>query len=209
MNDAVKKTTKRTDPLAQDATTFLTKDHKNVNALFSEYEKSRSNAKKKQIVAQLCTELLVHTQLEEEIFYPAVKLALKDKEVIPEALVEHDVLKALIKQVENIEPDGEMFDARIKVLSEYVKHHVREEHTIIFPKARSNWIDLMELGARMVKRKAQLMAERGKETTSVNNLNRIDLFAELPNVGLGGRSSPDELRIIDRRASRANGTDHI
>jgi hypothetical protein len=79
------------------------------------------------IVGQICTELGVHAQIEEEIFYPAVKQALKDKEMVPEASVEHASLKSLIAQVEGVQPDGEMFDAKIKVMSEYVKHHVKEE----------------------------------------------------------------------------------
>ena len=98
--------------------------------------------KKKQIVDQLCNELTVHTQLEEEIFYPTVKLALKDKKLIPEARVEHAPLKALIAQVEGVEPKGEMFDAKIKVMQEYVKHHVKEEQNEIFPKAKSSGLDI-------------------------------------------------------------------
>lgn len=143
---------------AQDATALLRADHKLVSGLFAEYEKSRSNEKKRQIVSQICTELTVHAQVEEEIFYPAFKEALKDKELVPEATVEHATLKALIAQVEGIQPDGEMFDAKIKVLSEYVKHHVKEEQNEIFPKAKSAKLDLMDLGARMSQRKAELRA---------------------------------------------------
>ena len=200
------KLVKRNIVQSQDATTLLTADHKRINGLFAEYEKSRSNVKKKAIVAQLCTELAVHTQIEEEIFYPAIQAALKEKQLIPEALIEHAVLKSLINQVENREPDGDMFDARIKVLSEYVKHHVREEHANIFPKARANWIDLMELGARMARRKVVLLAQRN--TAEPADSEKPDLFAMLPSVGLGGRAAPD-LRQKDRRASRSNGVSHI
>jgi hemerythrin superfamily protein len=139
----------------------LRADHKEVNDLFDEYEKTKSVIKKKKIVAEICTALTVHAQIEEEIFYPAFKLALKDKELIPEATVEHATLKELIAQVEDVEPDGEMYDAKIKVLSEYVKHHVKEEQNEIFPKAKSaSKLDLFELGDQLFQRKEELLAER-------------------------------------------------
>jgi hemerythrin superfamily protein len=162
METATKKAAKLGNPPKhQDATALLRADHKLVSGLFSEYEKSRSSSKKKQLVSQICTELSVHAQVEEEIFYPAVKLALKDKELIPEATVEHATLKDLIAQVEGVEPDGEMFDAKIKVMSEYVKHHVKEEQEEMFPKAQSTGLDMVELGAKLSERKAELLAERG------------------------------------------------
>lgn len=145
---------------AQDATALLRADHKRVSELFASYEKSRSVATKKQLVAQICTELSVHAQVEEEIFYPAVKKALKDKVMVPEATVEHASLKALIAQVEGIEPDGEMFDAKMKVLSEFVKHHVKEEQGEMFPKAKSTDLDMDELGAQLAARKTELLAQR-------------------------------------------------
>ena len=103
----------------------------------------------------------MHAQVEEEIFYPAVKQALKDKELIPEATVEHATLKDLISQIEGVEPDGEMFDAKVKVLSEYVQHHVKEEQNEIFQKAKASNLDMMELGAQIAQRKEELLAERG------------------------------------------------
>ena len=145
----------------QDATALLRADHKAVAGLFADYEKSRSAATKKKLVARICTELSVHAQIEEEIFYPAVKLATKDKKLVPEAVVEHGTLKALIEQVEGMEPDGEMFDARIKVMSEYVKHHVKEEQGEMFPKAKATKLDMHVLGSRLAERKAELLAQRG------------------------------------------------
>ena len=145
---------------AQDATALLRADHKLVSGLFAEYEKTNSTAKKKKLVAQICTELSVHAQVEEEIFYPAVKRALKDKALIPEAIVEQATMKDLMAQVEGIEPNGEMYDAKVKVLSEYVKHHVKEEHSEMFPKAKSTSLDMLALGAQLAARKAELMAER-------------------------------------------------
>jgi len=137
---------------------MLRADHKHVSALFEEYEKARAATKKKDLVAQICSELTIQAQIEEEIFYPAVKQALKDHELVPEATVEHATLKDLIAQVKDVEPDGEMFDAKIKVLSEYVKHHVKEEQNEMFPKAEATKLDMMELGAQMAARKNELMA---------------------------------------------------
>ena len=138
---------------------MLRADHQLVSTLFEEYEGTNSTAKKTQIVSRICTELSVHAQLEEEIFYPAVKAALNDKELVPEATVEHATLKDLIAQVEGIEPDGEMFDAKVKVLSEYVKHHVKEEQNEMFPKAKASKLDMVELGAQMARRKEEILAE--------------------------------------------------
>ncbi len=161
MTTALQKKTKKDNlTKVQDAIALLRADHKLVSALFAEYEKARSTSKKKMLVSQICTELSIHAQLEEEIFYPAVKKALKDKEMIPEAMVEHATIKALIGQVEGIEPDGEIFNAKIKVLSEYVKHHVKEEQNEIFPQVKSTDLDMVALGARIAARKEELKRER-------------------------------------------------
>lgn len=146
---------------AKDAIALLRADHGTVSSLFADYEKTNSSNKKKALVAEICTELSVHAQIEEEIFYPAVKAALKDKLLVPEATVEHASLKDLIAQIEGVEPDGELYDAKVKVLSEYVKHHVKEEQNEMFPKAKATSLDLVELGARMTARKADLLAARG------------------------------------------------
>ena len=161
MATIAKKVTRTPAPKVQDATALLRADHKEVSNLFDEYEKAKSNAKKKSIVAEVCKALTVHAQIEEEIFYPAVKLALKDKELIPEATVEHATLKSLISQIEGVEPDGEIYDAKVKVLSEYVKHHVKEEQNEIFPKAKAaTKLDLIDLGAKLTQRKEELLAEK-------------------------------------------------
>jgi uncharacterized protein YjbJ (UPF0337 family)/hemerythrin-like domain-containing protein len=150
-------------PKAQDATALLRRDHKIVSDLFDEYEKTNVKAKKKSLVSQICADLTIHAQIEEEIFYPAVKAALKDKELVPEATVEHATLKDLIAEVEGVEPDGEEFDAKIKVLSEYVKHHVKEEQNEMFPRAKESKLDMMELGAQIASRKEELVAERSRK----------------------------------------------
>jgi hemerythrin superfamily protein len=142
-----------------DATALLRADHKEVNDWFEEYETVKSSVKKKLLVAKICTALTVHAQIEEEIFYPAFKLAVKDKELIPEAEVEHATLKTLIAQIQDAEPDDELYDAKVKVLSEYVKHHVKEEQSQIFPKAKeSAKLDLADLGVKLLERKEELLA---------------------------------------------------
>ena len=149
----------KTNSAPKDAIALLKADHEAVSQLFAEYEKTRSSSNKKALVAEICTALSVHTQIEEEIFYPAFKAALKDKLLVPEATVEHTGVKDLIAQLEGIEPDGEMYDAKVKVLSEYVKHHVKEEQNEMFPKAKASSLDMLDLGARMAARKDELLLQ--------------------------------------------------
>lgn len=146
---------------AKDAVAMLKAEHGAVSALFADYEKAESSKKKKAIVGEICAELSVHAQIEEEIFYPALKAALKDKLLVPEAIVEHASVKDLIAQLEGVEPDSELYDAKVKVLSEYVAHHVKEEQNEMFPKVKTTSLDLVELGVRMAARKAELIAARG------------------------------------------------
>ena len=158
---AAKKSTRSAAPKDMEATRLLRADHRTVSDLFAQYESTRSTARKRKLVEQVCAELTVHAQIEEEIFYPAVKQALKDKELIPEATVEHATVKHLIAQLEGVEPDGEMFDAKVKVLSEYVKHHVKEEEGEMFKKARATRLDLIALGEQMAARKQELLGLKG------------------------------------------------
>ena len=143
-----------------DAIALLKADHEAADHLFAEYAKTRSSANKKALIAEICTALTVHTQIEEDIFYPAVKAALKDHVLVPEATVEHASCKDLIAQLESAEIMDEMVDAKVKVLSEFIKHHVKEEHTEMFPKAKASSLDMAELGARLAARKADLLASR-------------------------------------------------
>ena len=154
-------TAKKSAPKAakpQEATAMLRADHKLVSGLFDEFEKTKSDAKKKKLVDQICKELTIHAQIEEEIFYPAFKEALRDKELVPEANVEHQSVKDLIAQVQGLEPSGEDYDAKVKVMGEFVKHHVKEEQNEMFPKAKkSAKLDLVALGERMFARKQELL----------------------------------------------------
>lgn len=151
-----KKPKNSSSPKAQEATAMLRADHLLVDSLFKEYEKAKSSTRKKALVAQICQELTIHAQIEEEIFYPQVKDVLNDKVLIPEATVEHATLKDLIAQIEDAEPDEELYDARVKVLSEYVKHHVKEEQNEIFPKVKEAKLDLREIGEQLKQRKEEL-----------------------------------------------------
>lgn len=149
---------KSTAPKAQNATALLRADHKLVSDVFADFEKARTISRKKKLAEKICMELTVHAQVEEEIFYPAFKVAVKDKELVPEAVVEHASLKVLIAQIEDEEPDDEMFDAKMKVLSEYVKHHVKEEQSQMFTQAKTSHMDLVQLGAQIASRKRELIA---------------------------------------------------
>ena len=158
MATAKKTTSARPTPTPKDAIAMLKADHRKVSGLFEAFEATRSTPKKKALVAQICQELTVHTQLEEEIFYPAVKAALKDKELVPEATVEHATVKDLIAQVKGVEPSGEDYDAKVKVMAEYIKHHVKEEQNEMFPKAQKTKLDMVALRDQMSERKQELMA---------------------------------------------------
>lgn len=143
----------------KDAIAMLKADHEAVSQMFADYEATRSVPKKKALVDEICSALSVHAQIEEEIFYPAVKAALKDKLLVPEATVEHAGVKDLIAQLQGVEPDGEMYDAKVKVLSEYVKHHVKEEQNEMFPKAKASSLDMVDVGARLLARKDELLGQ--------------------------------------------------
>ena len=142
------------------AISLLMKDHKNVKALFAQYEglSDRSFATKKKLADQICHELTVHTQVEEEIFYPAVRRPIHDGDLMDEALVEHASAKELIAQILAMDPSEDLYDAKVTVLSEQIEHHVQEEEGDMFPKVRKTGVDLDALGEQMAARKEQLAA---------------------------------------------------
>lgn len=144
-----------------DAINLLRADHKRVSEMFDQFEKTRSTTKKKTLVSKICLELSVHAQIEEEIFYPAVKGALRDKEMIPEATVEHASVRDLIAQVRDVEPDGEMYDAKVTVMGEFVRHHVKEEQNEMFAKAKKTRLDMAALGEQLYARQQELMSAGG------------------------------------------------
>jgi hemerythrin superfamily protein len=148
----------------QDAIAMLTADHKKVKRLFSEFDKLQeegSDEEKSSIVEQICNELKIHTELEEEIFYPAVRKAIDDSDLMDEALVEHAGAKDLIAQLEDASPNNDLYDAKVTVLGEQIDHHVKEEEGSMFPKAKKAKLDTEALGATMLKRKMALMEKMG------------------------------------------------
>ena len=150
-----------------DAIGMLMADHKKVKKLFSDFKKLKEEGgsdEKAALVDQICTELQVHTALEEEIFYPAVRNAIDDADLMDEALVEHAGAKSLIAQLEEMSTEDDLYDAKVTVLSEQIEHHVREEEGDMFKKARKTDLDTGTLGAKMLKRKQALMTEVGVST---------------------------------------------
>ena len=147
----------------EDAVSLLTADHEKVKGLFKQFEETkdltdqRSLKKRQRIVAEACRELTIHTTVEDEIFYPAVRAAIEDDDLMNEAKVEHDGAKVLIGQLEKMNAKDEMFGAKFTVLAEYVTHHIKEEHAEMFPKARKSDLDLAALGEQMLARKRELM----------------------------------------------------
>jgi hemerythrin superfamily protein len=141
----------------QDAVSLLEADHREVEALFEEYEAAGGNAEKAALAAQICLALKVHAQIEEELFYPPARDKTGDTDLVDEAIVEHMGAKTLIAQIEAMAPGQPLYDAKVKVLSEQVRHHVEEEESDLFPEVRETRIDLDALGAKLAARKAELL----------------------------------------------------
>ncbi len=145
-----------------DAIALLKEDHRKVEDLFEKAEKARDEDRKKMLVQEICTELMIHSMVEEEIFYPACKGQIDDEEVLEEAYVEHDGAKVLIAELLDSEPDAEFYDAKVTVLSELIKHHVKEEEKRsegLFAQAREAGLDIAALGERIMARKEELKQE--------------------------------------------------
>jgi len=139
------------------ATTVLRAEHALVEDLFRRFEMAQAPTVKQEIVAEICTELSAHARVEEDIFYPEVKAALRDHDLIHEAEVEHQSLKELTLQLKNLSPDDDFYDLKVKVLGDCLKHHVKEEHFEMLPKANHANLDMVQLGARMTAYKAALL----------------------------------------------------
>jgi len=147
-------------PQKLDAVALLKADHRKVEDLFAKFEAARGDGRKKALAEQICMELTVHTKIEEDIFYPACEGKV-DEDLLKEAYVEHDGAKVLIAEIETGGPDDEFYEAKVKVLSEQIKHHVEEEEKRVegmFSQARKAGLDMDELGDRMATEKAELIA---------------------------------------------------
>ncbi len=141
----------------EDAIALLKSDHRKVEELFEKYESARGKASKQKLAEQICLELCVHATIEEEIFYPALQGQIEE-DLLDEAHVEHDGAKMLIAELLEGSPDDDFYDAKVKVLSEEIKHHVKEEEKRdgMFAQARKADIDLMDLGEQLKERKEEL-----------------------------------------------------
>lgn len=146
---------------------LLKADHKEVSALFDEYEDGKDllrAADKRALAEKICAALTVHATIEEEIFYPAAREAAKNAgDQLDEAEVEHDSVKYLIEQIEEQEPGEDLYDAKVKVLSEYVKHHVKEEQEEMFPQIEKSKMDLDKVGEQLAARKEELSSENDED----------------------------------------------
>lgn len=148
-----------------DAITLLKADHAEVKKCFADYQKLVDNDaeadERQELADQICMMLTVHATIEEEIFYPAAREALEEEEadLIDEAEVEHASAKDLIAQIQDGNPDEQLYDAKVKVLAEFVEHHVKEEQDEMFPKVKKAGLDLDALGEELAQRKEELMAE--------------------------------------------------
>lgn len=143
-----------------DAVALLKADHRRVEELFAQFEAAKGDGKKKAIAEQICMELTVHTRIEEDIFYPACEGKVEE-DLLKEAYVEHDGAKVLIAEIEAGGPNDEFYDAKVKVLSEQIEHHVEEEEKRVegmFSQARKAGLDMDALGDQMAAEKAQLIA---------------------------------------------------
>jgi len=146
---------------SQDAIALLKEDHRKVEELFEQFEKAKGEGRKQKLALEICTELTIHTILEEEIFYPALEGKV-DEDLLKESFVEHDAAKVMIAEIEAGEPSDEFYDAKVKVLSEEIEHHVEEEEKPkegLFAQARAADVDLDALGAQMIMRKERLQEE--------------------------------------------------
>ena len=152
----------RAQPLALE---LLMSDHRKVEDLFEQFEQEKDSDEgtRREIAQQICAELTIHAQVEEELFYPWLREQLEDDdmEMVEEAQVEHNTAKDLIAQIEGATDIDEVFNAKVKVLGEYIKHHVQEEENEIFPEVRDQQEELDELGQEMSARKGELMEEMG------------------------------------------------
>jgi len=141
-----------------DAIALLEKDHREVEAMFEQFEKLDSKAEKASLAAKICLALTVHTRIEEELLYPPAHDEIEE-DIVDEAIVEHDGAKQLVAEIAMMKPSEHLYDAKVKVLSEYIKHHVKEEQDEMFPQLRESGIDLEGLGEQLMQRKIELLAE--------------------------------------------------
>jgi hemerythrin superfamily protein len=146
---------------SMDAIALLKADHRRVEELFEQFEKASGDGRKEKLAREICRELIVHSKIEEEIFYPACDGEIED-DLLKEAYVEHDAAKVLIAEIEKGEASDEFYEAKVKVLQEEIEHHVKEEERRMdgmFSQAKKAGLDMDALGEEMAQRKAELMEQ--------------------------------------------------
>jgi hemerythrin superfamily protein len=150
-----------------DAVQLLISDHQTVRQLFDQYQRQTGSPQKQQMAEQICKLLTVHTTLEEELFYPAARQALGPRDLLDEATVEHASARELVEQIQQMDSSEELYDAKVKVLGEYVKHHVQEEENELIPLLQQKGnLDFAALGQQMITRRQELMSELGVQEPS-------------------------------------------
>ncbi|MBV9378612.1 MAG: hemerythrin domain-containing protein [Alphaproteobacteria bacterium] len=154
-----KSTGRATNTRALAAIELLKDDHREVQEYFEQYEGLGSDGEKEPLALKICLALQVHAQIEEEIFYPEVRSAIKNRELIDKALVEHAAAKELVAEIEAMEVGDELRDAKVKVLGDQIRHHVAEEENELFPQLHQADLDMALLGQRLADRKAELLRE--------------------------------------------------
>jgi hypothetical protein len=162
-----------------DAIALLKADHRKVEGLFEAFESARNSKRKKELVQEICIELKVHTMIEEEIFYPALRGKIED-DILDEGYVEHDGAKVLVNDLQSASPDEQYYDAKVTVLSEEIKHHVAEEERPsegMFAQARKTDVDLVALRDQMLARKKELMAKAGTKGLPTAKPSAVKLIA--------------------------------
>ena len=155
-----------------DAIALLKADHAEVKKMFKQFERMKEeggDGEKAELAARICAALTVHARIEEEIFYPAVRDAIEDEDLMDEAEVEHAGAKSLISQIEGMQPGDPLYDAKVTVLGEQVDHHIKEEEGEMFTQVRESDLDLAELGAELMARKGELEANAEMGAAGVSN----------------------------------------
>jgi hemerythrin-like domain-containing protein len=163
---ATQRRARRASPPPGSAIALLKQDHREVEEMFDDFEELEGNAAKGKLARKICLALKVHTQIEEEIFYPAARKATGDDDLLDEAMVEHAGAKDLIAQIEKMKPGDDLFDAKVTVLGEQIKHHVEEEEDELFPEIEDSKMDVAAIGKQMAARKKELMAQSGMMATA-------------------------------------------
>jgi hemerythrin superfamily protein len=154
---------------APSAVSLLKSDHREVDALFSQFEKATGAARKQTIVRKICDALTVHATIEEDVFYPQARDALKraGEDLLDEAEVEHEGIKWRIDLLQKMRPEDDLYDAEVKVLAEYVRHHVKEEERKLFPRLYLSDFDNAGVGERLALKKEQMTGKPVKEKPSL------------------------------------------